>query len=126
MRCAVAHLLCCAVLCCVRAVQTNIVGLVYTQSDMIAKDVFLVECVDVIADAMVEELAEEESMRSQLRKGAIMRSLNVGVNEQNMQHLQAVVFVQPNAVTLDKLAILLKSPRYRDYHICKRALNNNN
>lgn len=95
---------------------TSIVGLVYTQSDLISKDVFLVECVNVLADAMIEERNEEMQMRSQLRKGAIMKGA-VGVNEQSMQHLTAIAFLQPNAVTLDKLEVLLKSPRYKDYHI---------
>jgi hypothetical protein len=103
------------------------VGLVYSQSDMISRDVFLVESVGVVATAMEEEAAEDAAFRAQPRGGAgsttrrralISRSEQVGINEQNMQHLTAVVFVQPNSYNLDRLRVLLKSPRYKDYHIC--------
>jgi hypothetical protein len=92
---------------------------------MISRDVFLVESVGVVATAMEEETAEEAAFRAQPRGGAttrrralISRSEQVGINEQNMQHLTAVVFVQPNSYNLDRLRVLLKSPRYKDYHIC--------
>lgn len=83
---------------------------------MISKEVFLVESINVVADSMLAEQVEEAALKSQLRKGVIMRG-DVGINEQSMQHLRAVVFMQASSATLSKLGVLLKSPRYKEYHI---------
>jgi len=96
---------------------TSIVGLVYSQSALIHRDVFLVEQLGVVSSAMEAETAEEFLMARKLRRGAIVSTEQVGINEQKMHHLTAIVIVQPNATTLQQLGVLLKSPRYNEYHI---------
>jgi hypothetical protein len=95
------------------------VGLVYTQSELITQQVFLVESLSALARGMQEEVVEEAALKKSLKKGAILRTDQVGLNEQSMQHMKAIVFVQPNSVTLEALQVLLKSPRYKEYHVCK-------
>lgn len=109
-----------SLVCDFLALQSSIVGLVYRQSVLIQRDVFLVELLPVVANAMVEEASEELALKSRMKRGAIMTSDQVGINEQNMSHLKAIMIIQPTAKNLEHLKVLLLSPRYNEYHICKK------
>ena len=74
------------------AESMGIIGVVYSQSDALAKEVFLTESVDVI------------SARSDLHL-------------QSFTHLIAVAIVQPSPATLHALTTLLATPRYIEYHL---------
>lgn len=67
------------------------IGNVYSQTEIIAQQVFLVE-------PLVRAVAQNEEKKS-------------------MGHLKAVVYVRPTQNTVDLLCKMLKSPIYKEYHI---------
>eukprot|EP01006_Ploeotia_vitrea_P022446 TRINITY_DN54857_c0_g1_i1.p1 TRINITY_DN54857_c0_g1~~TRINITY_DN54857_c0_g1_i1.p1 ORF type:complete len:601 (+),score=364.71 TRINITY_DN54857_c0_g1_i1:29-1804(+) len=72
---------------------TGIVSLVYAQSQIIAKEVFLVERLDQQGGAKAEAA------------------------QQPMHHLKAIVFVRPTRATVDAIIAQLKKPKYKEYHL---------
>lgn len=99
--------------------QTSVVGLVYTQSEIIAREVHLVENLHVIADGILSESAADAAVRAKVKRGNRMVVSGASLLEESMAYLKAIVFIQPNSINLHKLAVLLKSPRYNEYHICE-------
>ena len=79
--------------------QTAIVGLVLSQSDILSKQVYLTERIE--SSASDDPLAEAKP---------------------KMHHLKAVVFVRPTGKNIEMLGKLLQSARFNDVHICTRAL----
>ena len=65
------------------------VAMVYSQTDIIAKQVFLVERCD-------------KSSKS---------------SEDQMDHLKAVVFVRPTQESIQALTKILQKPKYKEYHL---------
>ena len=71
---------------------TSIIGVVYSQSDALQKDVYLTENVDVVAR-------------------------RPDLHSQSFPHLIGVVVVQPSPATLQSLIVLLSTARYVEYHV---------
>jgi vacuolar protein sorting-associated protein 45 len=69
---------------------TAMVSMVYSQTEIIGKQVFLVERLEAGND-------DEEKAP--------------------MEHLKAVVFVRPTAASIKALQAVLKSPKYKEYHL---------
>lgn len=68
----------------------SVVSVAYTQSELLKKEVFLVELVDSISKS--KEL---------------------------MSHLKAVYFLRPTSENIQYLRRQLASPRFGEYHLCK-------
>lgn len=68
--------------------QTSIVSIVYAQSEILQKEVFLFERIDA-----------------------------TGVRE-TMKHLKCIAFLRPTRENVDMLAKELKAPKYGSYYIC--------
>ena len=71
-------------------VQVSIVSVVYSQSELLQKEVFLVELIESIALSRV-----------------------------SMSHLKAVYFIRPTSENIQQLRRQLASPRFGEYHLCK-------
>lgn len=69
---------------------TGMIGMVYTQSEIIAKQVFLVERIDKKQD-------KDEKKAS-------------------MHHLAAVCLIRPTRKSINHLKRMLKTPKYKEYH----------
>lgn len=70
--------------------QVSIVSVVYSQSELLQKEVFLVELVDSIAKSI-----------------------------ESMSHLKAIYFVRPTSRNIQHIKRQLASPRFGEYHLCK-------
>lgn len=70
--------------------QVSIVSVVYSQSDLLQKEVFLVELVDSISKS-----------------------------REPMSHLKAVYFLRPTSENIQQMRRQLASPRFGEYHLCK-------
>ena len=71
---------------------TGVVGVVYSHTDALLKEVLLTENIDVLA-------------------------ARPDLHTQSFPHLTAVVIAQPSPATLHSLTTLLATPRYVEYHI---------
>lgn len=71
-------------------VQVSIVSVVYSQSELLQKEVFLVELVDSIAKS-----------------------------KEPMSHLKAVCFLRPTSENIQHLRRQLATPRFGEYHLCR-------
>ena len=71
---------------------TGIVGVVYSHTDALQKEVFLTENIDLLAS-------------------------RTDLHTQSFPHLTAVIIAQPSPATLHSLTTLLSTPRYVEYHI---------
>lgn len=69
--------------------QVGMVSVVYSQSDLLRKEVFLVETMD-----------------------------NASSSRESMAHLKAVYFLRPSANNVQKLRRQLAMPRFAEYHLC--------
>lgn len=70
--------------------QVSIVSVVYSQSELLQKEVFLVELVDSIAKSI-----------------------------EPMSHLKAIYFLRPTSRNIQHIKRQLASPRFGEYHLCK-------
>lgn len=70
--------------------QVSIVSVVYSQSDLLKKEVFLVELIDSISKS-----------------------------KESMSHLKAVYFLRPTPENIQRLRRQLANPRFGEYHLCK-------
>lgn len=70
--------------------QVSTVSVVYSQSELLKKEVFLVE------------LIESTSM-----------------SRESMSHLKAVYFIRPTSENVQHLRRQLASPRFGEYHLCE-------
>lgn len=70
--------------------QVSIVSVVYSQSDLLKKEVFLVELVDSISKS-----------------------------KEPMSHLKAIYFLRPTSENIQYLRRQLANPRFGEYHLCK-------
>lgn len=70
--------------------QVSIVSVVYSQSDLLQKEVFLVELVDSISKS-----------------------------NESMSHLKAIYFVRPTSENIQHMRRQLASPRFGEYHLCR-------
>jgi vacuolar protein sorting-associated protein 45 len=73
-------------------VQLGFISVVFSQSDILHKDVYLVEPVDAPP------------------------------TDEPMGHLKAICFLRPTGENITHLKRHLKSPRYGEYHLCECAL----
>ena len=73
----------------------GMVSMVLTQTQILEKEVFLVERIDTVGNPPSGEVPTR------------------------MKHLKAVCFLRPSAQNFILLSKELKEPRYSDYHICK-------
>ncbi|KAL7578059.1 hypothetical protein ACA910_014996 [Epithemia clementina (nom. ined.)] len=80
------------------AVTTQIVSSVYSQTEILSKQVYLVTRLD-----------EDDKKRQQRQPQEVVRT-EVG-------HLTALVFCRPTPANIDYLGRELSSPRFRHYHI---------
>jgi vacuolar protein sorting-associated protein 45 len=69
------------------------VSVVYSQSDLLRKEVFLVETMD-----------------------------NASSSRESMAHLKAVYFLRPSADNVQKLRRHLAMPRFAEYHLCASSV----
>lgn len=65
-------------------------SVVYSQSDLLKKEVFLVELIDSISKS-----------------------------KESMSHLKAVYFLRPTSDNIQLLRRQLANPRFGEYHLCK-------
>lgn len=72
---------------------TGIISMVYTQSQIIQKEVFLVEQIDI----------DEKTKENQ--------------KDVNMQHLKAVCFIRPTDNSVKQLKEHLRHPKFQEYHV---------
>lgn len=70
--------------------QVSAVSVVYSQSDLLQKEVFLVELVDSIYKS-----------------------------KESMTHLKAVYFLRPTSENIQHMRRQLSNPRFGEYHLCK-------
>lgn len=70
--------------------QVSIVSVVYSQSELLQKEVFLVELIE-----------------------------SISMSRESMSHLKAVYFLRPTSENIKKLRRQLASPRFGEYHLCK-------
>ncbi len=102
------------------------IALVESLSALNTHSVYLTESLETVAQAMRQEAAEEEAQvaSGKLRrgKGVIMKG-DVGVNEQKLSHLKCVMFIQPTRKNLEDLTMFLRSPRYKEYYLCKNTFS---
>lgn len=70
--------------------QVSIVSVVYSQSELLQKEVFLVELVD-----------------------------SISMSKESMSHLKAVYFLRPTSENIQHLRRQFSSPRFGEYHLCK-------
>jgi hypothetical protein len=70
--------------------QVSIVSVVYSQSELLQKEVFLVELVDSISKS-----------------------------SEPMSHLKAIYFLRPTAENIQYMRRQLASPRFGEYHLCR-------
>jgi vacuolar protein sorting-associated protein 45 len=68
------------------------IGLVYTQSEILANEVFLVERID-----------KEENVQK--------------AEKASMPHLKCVVFVRPTPKSIEGLKSMLKKPKFKEFHV---------
>lgn len=61
----------------------------YSQSELLQKEVFLVEMID-----------------------------SISVSKESMSHLKAVYFIRPTSENIQKLRYQLANPRFGEYHLC--------
>lgn len=61
----------------------------YSQSELLQKEVFLVEMID-----------------------------SISVSKESMSHLKAVYFIRPTSDNIQKLRYQLANPRFGEYHLC--------
>lgn len=73
--------------------QVSIVSVVYSQSDLLQKEVFLVELIDTIYKS-----------------------------KEPMSHLKAVYFLRPTSENIQHIRRQLATPRFGEYHLCKLVL----
>lgn len=64
-------------------------SIVYSQSELLQKEVFLVEMID-----------------------------SISVSKESMSHLKAVYFIRPTSENIQKLRYQLGNPRFGEYHLC--------
>lgn len=69
--------------------QVSNVSIVYSQSELLQKEVFLVEMID-----------------------------SISVSKESMSHLKAVYFIRPTSENIQKLRYQLAHPRFGEYHLC--------
>lgn len=65
-------------------------SVVYSQSELLQKEVFLVELVD-----------------------------SISMSKESMSHLKAVYFLRPTSENIQHLRRQFASPRFGEYHLCK-------
>lgn len=70
--------------------QVSVVSVVYSQSELLQKEVFLVELVDAIS-----------------------------MSKESMSHLKAVYFLRPTSENIQHLKRQLAKPRFGEYNLCK-------
>lgn len=70
--------------------QVSVVSVAYSQSELLKKEVFLVEVVDSISKS-----------------------------RESMSHLKAVCFLRPTSENVQHLRRQLASPRFGEYHLCE-------
>lgn len=69
--------------------QTSIVSMVYSQSEMLQREVYLFERIDMIGET------------------------------ESMKHLKCIAFLRPTGENITLLSRELRNPRYGVYYICK-------
>lgn len=70
--------------------QVSVVSVVYSQSELLQKEVFLVELVDAVSKS-----------------------------SESMYHLKAVCFLRPTSENIQLLRRQLANPRFGEYHLCE-------
>lgn len=70
--------------------QVSVVSVVYSQSELLQKEVFLVEMVD-----------------------------SISMSKEPMSHLKAVYFLRPTSDNIRHMRHQLAKPRFGEYHLCK-------
>lgn len=75
--------------------QVSFVSVVYSQSELLKKEVFLVELVD-----------------------------SISMSKESMSHLKAVYFLRPISENIQHMRRQLAKPRFGEYHLCKCILYN--
>lgn len=70
--------------------QVSVVSVVYSQSDLLQKEVFLVELVD-----------------------------SISMSKEPMSHLKAVYFLRPTSENILLVRRQLSNPRFGEYHLCE-------
>lgn len=70
--------------------QVSIVSVAYSQSELLQKEVFLVELVDSVSKSM-----------------------------ESMSHLKAICFLRPTSQNIQHLRRQLANPRFGEYHLCE-------
>lgn len=73
--------------------QVSIVSVVYSQSELLQKEVFLVELVD-----------------------------SISMSKEPMSHLKAVFFLRPTSENIQHIRRQLTTPRFGEYHLCKTTV----
>jgi vacuolar protein sorting-associated protein 45 len=85
------------------AFTTQIVSCVYSQSQILAKEVYLVSRIDDMQNPNLD------------RASSISHDLNL--TEQKTSHLKAVIFLRPTEINVGLLLKELTRPRFSEYHI---------
>ena len=82
-------------------------ALVLSQTDAIAREVFLTDRIDLKA------LEEADSMPRMNARGEMQRA----EAKETLHHLKAVALIRPTMASVQKLKAVMKSGRFKDYYI---------
>lgn len=88
---------------------TNMIAMVYSQSEILSKHVFLVENVEQLQGWIKQQLTVKQQNPD--------RQYGETIDTQTLHHLKAVCFLTPSKATLAALKVLFKTPRYREYYL---------
>ncbi len=106
------------------AETTRIVSTVYSQSEILEQEVYLVEKLDSDPGEQLLHLKVRTMIRQLQKRDGI--SLITDCIKQadplcmtQCSHLQAVCFLRPTRENVARLRKELRSPRYGEYHLCK-------
>lgn len=90
----------------------SIVSLVYSQTEIINREVFLTERIDQSAAAAAAAAAAPAGGAN----AAAAAGAGAG-GATKMQHLKAVLFLRPDRANIEHLKAMLAKPKYKEYHI---------
>ena len=103
---------------------TRIVSTVYSQSEILEQEVYLVEKLDSDPGEQLLHLKVRTMIRQLHQRDGILfqytlHDASLALCITRCWHLQAVCFLRPTRENVARLRKELRSPRYGEYHLCK-------
>ena len=89
----------------------SMTALVLSQTDVINREVFLTDRIDLMKDDSASSSSARLNARGEIENGS---SDSVG---ESFHHLKAVAFIRPTASSVSKLKSVMRSNRFKDYYV---------